>query len=182
MCVSRLLDHALAALHAPHFGQFLLRDLALVGKLHERSVLGDVGAGTHQAVLVRKHVPGHVEVARVLHAVTHAIRSVWFSMLYAGELNGMTSYDIKIGGVTHVKVSLNSFYYSLIEKNFNSGQLQSITQYLKKNDISLEHKGFYLENLSHVVDYYNSNHIDYRGLIEKNLAIEITEDNNPYKN
>ena len=41
-------------------------------------------------------------------------------------------YDIKIGGVTYVKVKLDSFYYSLIEKNFNNGQLQSIIPYLKK--------------------------------------------------
>lgn len=85
-----------------------------------------------------------------------------------------TIYDIKIGGVTYVKVSLDSFYYGLIEKNFNNGQLQSIIPYLKKNDISL-HKGFYLENLNYVIDYYNSNHIDYRGLIEKGLALEAPE-------
>ena len=99
-----------------------------------------------------------------------------------GRLPYGTIYDIKIGGVTYVKVSLNSFYYGLIEKNFNNGQLQSIIPYLKKNDISLERKGFYLENLDYVIDYYNSSHIDYRGLIEKGLAIEVTEDNNPYKN
>lgn len=30
-------------------------------------------------------------------------------------------------------------------------------------------------------DFLNSIHIDYRGLIEKGLAIEVTEENNPYK-
>lgn len=30
-------------------------------------------------------------------------------------------------------------------------------------------------------DYLNSIHIDYRGLIPKGLAIEVTEENNPYK-
>ncbi len=30
-------------------------------------------------------------------------------------------------------------------------------------------------------DWLNSYHFDYRGLIEKGLAIEVTEDNNPYK-
>ena len=29
-------------------------------------------------------------------------------------------------------------------------------------------------------DYLNSIHVDYRGLIEKGLAIEVTEENNPY--
>ena len=32
-----------------------------------------------------------------------------------------------------------------------------------------------------LVDFFNSHHLDYRGLIEKGLAIEVTEENNPYK-
>ena len=31
------------------------------------------------------------------------------------------------------------------------------------------------------LDYLNSIHADYRGLIEKGLAIEVTKENNPYK-
>lgn len=30
-------------------------------------------------------------------------------------------------------------------------------------------------------DWLNANHFDFRGLIKKDLAIEVTEDNNPYK-
>lgn len=30
-------------------------------------------------------------------------------------------------------------------------------------------------------DWLNAHHFDYRGLIEKGLAIEVTENNNPYK-
>lgn len=30
-------------------------------------------------------------------------------------------------------------------------------------------------------DYLNANHFDYRGLIPKGLAIEVTKENNPYK-
>ena len=30
-------------------------------------------------------------------------------------------------------------------------------------------------------DWLNAHHFDYRGLIHKGLAIEVTEDNNPYK-
>ena len=32
------------------------------------------------------------------------------------------------------------------------------------------------------IDFYNKHHFDYRGLIEKGLAIEVTKENNPYKN
>lgn len=31
------------------------------------------------------------------------------------------------------------------------------------------------------IDWLNKNHFDYRGLIEKGLAVEVTEKNNPYK-
>lgn len=30
-------------------------------------------------------------------------------------------------------------------------------------------------------DYLNAHHFDYRNLIERGMAIEVTEDNNPYK-
>ena len=33
-----------------------------------------------------------------------------------------------------------------------------------------------------VFDWLNAHHFDYRGLIPKGLAIEVTEENNPYKN
>ena len=32
-----------------------------------------------------------------------------------------------------------------------------------------------------LIDWFNKHHFDYRGLIEKNLAIEISDENNPYK-
>ena len=35
---------------------------------------------------------------------------------------------------------------------------------------------------SSYIDWLNKNMFDYRGLIDKGLAIEVTEDNNPYKN
>ena len=31
------------------------------------------------------------------------------------------------------------------------------------------------------IDWLNAHHFDYRGLIEKGLAIEVTKENNPYK-
>ena len=31
------------------------------------------------------------------------------------------------------------------------------------------------------IDYLNANHYDYRGLIPMGLAIEVTDENNPYK-
>lgn len=39
-----------------------------------------------------------------------------------------------------------------------------------------------LANDLDAIDWLNAHHFDYRGLIEKGLAIEVTEDNNPYEN
>ena len=39
----------------------------------------------------------------------------------------------------------------------------------------------FVDDVEELIDFYNSHHFDYRGLIEKGLAIEVTEENNPYK-
>lgn len=50
------------------------------------------------------------------------------------------------------------------------GQLSAMSRW---NDIAME--------MSHFTDWLNAHHFDYRGLIGKGLAIEVTKDNNPYK-
>ena len=35
---------------------------------------------------------------------------------------------------------------------------------------------------SEIIDWLNAHHFDYRNLIERGLAIKVTEENNPYKN
>ena len=58
-------------------------------------------------------------------------------------------------------------------------------EWLKVNDINIirlfteEGKDFY--EIAEALDYLNSIHVDYRELIEKCLAIEVTDENNPYK-
>ena len=38
-----------------------------------------------------------------------------------------------------------------------------------------------ISEFSEIYDWLNAHHFDYRGLIEKGLAIAVTEENNPYK-
>lgn len=76
-------------------------------------------------------------------------------------------------------------------------EIERIRPYLRKkasmtaeewtiyHDFCDEH---YLFDYGHVyfdtpesLDYLNENHIDYRGFINKGIAIEVTEENNPYK-
>ncbi len=62
---------------------------------------------------------------------------------------------------------------------------ESAKEWIKLNDIGIirlfteEGKDFY--EIAEAMDYLHSIHIDYRGLIHKGLAIEVTEENNPYK-
>ena len=39
-----------------------------------------------------------------------------------------------------------------------------------------------IENESNMFDWLNAHHFDYRNLIERGMAIKVTEENNPYKN
>lgn len=64
------------------------------------------------------------------------------------------------------------------EENFN--EFIVIVDDIWKGDLKI---GFPKQSIimSEGIDYLNSIHIDYRGLIEKGLAIKVTEENNPYK-
>ena len=59
------------------------------------------------------------------------------------------------------------------------------TEWLKVNDINIirlftqDGKDFY--EIAEAMDYLYSIHVDFRGLLCENLAIEVTEENNPYK-
>ena len=55
-----------------------------------------------------------------------------------------------------------------------------------KNDgiaLPINHYGEYVtyEFMNRIIQYLLKNHFDFSGLIQKGLAIEVTEDNNPYK-
>ena len=76
---------------------------------------------------------------------------------------------------------------------FEDGEYSDIKPYLRPmSSMSEEEKNEYKhlinqysaanpESASFWVDWLNANHFDYHGLIPKNLAIAVTEENNPYK-
>ena len=77
-----------------------------------------------------------------------------------------------------------------IPDNYTIG-ISEIKPYLRSmsNMTEEEENEYYaLEELSRkepnhgidIIDWLNSHHFDYRGLIEKGLAIKVTEENNPY--
>lgn len=77
---------------------------------------------------------------------------------------------------------------------FNTCPIADITPYLRPmSSMTKEERKIYAkllfadlggvyEDYYKALDYLNAHHFDYRGLIEKGLAIEVTESNNPYEN
>lgn len=65
-------------------------------------------------------------------------------------------------------------FYGIRGMNLKSWELESFRQG-KTAIASL------LSSYSRRIDFLNAHHLDYRGLIPKGLAIEVTEENNPYK-
>ena len=69
---------------------------------------------------------------------------------------------------------------SMTEEEYNKYELtfDNLVVYSghNNNNIHSEHRPTY-----ETFDYLDSIHVDYRGLIEKGLAIAVTEENNPYK-
>ena len=52
----------------------------------------------------------------------------------------------------------------------------------ERNSILWELEGHIEEDVTYKYqDWLNTHHFDYRGLIRKGLAIEVTKENNPYK-
>jgi hypothetical protein len=55
--------------------------------------------------------------------------------------------------------------------------LSSMTEYQEKECQQIKHSYYYDDDSFVLFDWYNKNHFDYRGLIEKGLAIDATGKN-----
>ena len=110
--------------------------------------------------------------------------------LFSIKRNEYTSYK-KDG----VELAVNGIYYDwFINDTYHDIELyikpylrpmSSMTEEEKEefDEITLIHTpwGIQIDRISKLLDWLNSHHFDYRGLIEKGLAIAVTEENNPYK-
>ena len=117
--------------------------------------------------------------------------------IYSETMDGWIGYDKRVGAGSES----GSRPFKIGEVKPYLRPMSSMTEEEREE---LNINGFFLDkstisNISHVnnnkevysyVDYdsliflqefFNSHHLDYRGLIEKGLAIEVTEENNPYK-
>lgn len=76
--------------------------------------------------------------------------------------------DIKYCSIASIKVCLRPMSSMTEEEENEYYALEELSR--KKSNHGID-----------ILDWLNSHYFDYRGLIEKGLAIEVTEENNPYK-
>jgi hypothetical protein len=86
------------------------------------------------------------------------------------------------------KFGFNKGIHSLVKELLDPYGVEGIKPYLRPMSSMTEEEENEYYNIefgfnihSDRVDWLNAHHFDYRGLIEKGLAIDVTEDNNPYK-
>ena len=72
------------------------------------------------------------------------------------------------------------FYY-LSNNELLKDEWRQFSGALSENKLFLPYP-IWEDNLNKVYNWLNAHHFDYRGLIERDLAITVTEENNPYEN
>ena len=111
----------------------------------------------------------------------HTEFNEWDGEPFVAEYNDtLESVDVNgvflVGGFSYetdeIKPYLRSMS-SMTEEEFE--EYGNITEH-----ISIGSLDFNIAN-PNAFDWLNAHHFDYRGLIEKGLAIEVTKENNPYK-
>jgi hypothetical protein len=90
----------------------------------------------------------------------------------------------------YADVLLNTFYYNDIKdikpylrpmSSMTKEEKQEYTSYVFEQPFLQKDKVANLGSVPMCIDWLNKHHFDYRGLIEKGLAIAVTEENNPYE-
>ena len=104
-----------------------------------------------------------------------------------------TTYELDDDGERYISVkvkdTLTEIHNYKLETAFvrlgliSSCKLETVKPYLRSQLSMTEKEKEEYCNTKYIFlsDWLNVHHFDYRGLIEKGLAIEVTEDNNPYK-
>lgn len=99
---------------------------------------------------------------------------------------------IRIANGNDYKISIVGGDIDLLSRHFITikpylRHMSSMTEEEEKEYMNIDNRSYSCPMAyAHIpasdrIDWLNKNMFDYRGLIEKGLAIEVTENNNPYK-
>ena len=99
---------------------------------------------------------------------------------------------LKNGTTEEGFLDLEHNYADVLRDAFYYNKIKDIKPYLRPmSSMTEEEKKEYFgrtmtigiaRTSKEIIDWLNAHHFDYRGLIEKGLAIEVTKENNPYGN
>lgn len=99
--------------------------------------------------------------------------------------NGFYTVDITLKKIIERKKIINAtnFIYQVKPylRPMSSMTEEEIKKYKCLNDALDENYEVHIDNAYPAFDWLNAHYFDYRGLIEKGLAIEVSEDYKPYK-
>ena len=120
-------------------------------KIAEVDIMTEEAQGAYEAISVNKY--RKTVAFDTPDCVIHCYRNMEMVKPYLRPLTSMTDYERK--------------EYNDIVKN-----IIDFYDCPKSEDVC-----FFVV----LIDWLNANHFDYRGLIERGLAIKVTSDNNPYE-
>ena len=98
------------------------------------------------------------------------------------QWKGNVPFDRELDGRLYDELYLS--LYSTEDSSFKP-YLRPMSSMTEQESTTYEYSFLYSNDLriyaEEYIDWLNAHHFDYRGLIEKGLAIAVTEDNNPYR-
>ena len=102
-----------------------------------------------------------------------------------GEHNGLVYVSLDVDGeepkpYLRPMSSMTEEEKRYIHNKFGATEHGSIETYCFES-FEGGHSEVHMVDMAGFIDWLNKHHFDYRGLIPMGLAIEVTEDNNPYK-
>jgi len=116
-----------------------------------------------------------IDTIKRINFDTYSVYTEWLG--YESDIEDIKPYLRPLSSMTDDEFTKLKEYSGLIYDQLDLASFQNDTY--KCLDFYLNEVPSYVVIL--VFDWLNKNHFDYRGLIERDLAIAVTEDNNPYK-
>lgn len=103
-------------------------------------------------------------------------------VILQGKITGFNKCQIKLEYLLDYTDDIGA--YNWFDINLVKPYLRPLSTMTEEEKIKLSLSQIYAfahYNEIAKIDWLNAHHFDYRGLINRGLAIEVTEDNNPYK-